>query len=188
MNKLAKQLKALSIHAGGANTNKNGLSYEKLTDLHARYTIIASHTNHQYIQFKNKNTVYTLVKKNRFLKYLDKHIDASISKGHGCKNPDECFINEHTKTIFIIEKKFQTQGGSVCEKIQTAEFKMWQYSRMIPDYKIVYIYCLSDWFKCNCIAELQYLDIKGIPVFYGNDPDYKKKVVDYIINYKQSPP
>ncbi len=188
MDSLQQQMHSLHLHAGGANTNKNGLSYEKMTDLQSGYTVIATHVHHHYVQFKNNNTVYTLVKKNRFLKYLSGFVDDSISKGHGCKNPDECFIDEHSKTIFIIEKKFQMMSGSVCEKIQTADFKIWQYSRMLPNYKIVYIYCLSDWFKCNCIAELQYLKLKHVPVFYGNDPDYKKNIIDYIISYKQSPP
>jgi hypothetical protein len=87
-------------------------------------------------------------------------LDTSICKAHGCKNPDECFIDKNRKTIFIIEKKFQQVGGSVCEKIQTPDFKVWQYRRTFPLYQIVYIYCLSEWFKDNCKAELEYLQHK----------------------------
>jgi len=38
---------------------------------------------------------------------MDKFINKDIVKGHGCKNPDECFIHLSKKIIFIIEKKFQ---------------------------------------------------------------------------------
>jgi len=108
----------------------------------------------------------------------------NIPKAHGCKSPDECFINLDNKTIFIIEKKFQKAGGSVCEKVQTTDFKLWQYSRTFPNYKIVYIYCLSDWFKKNCPAEIEYLDYKKYPYFWGDDEDYKTQIVTFINNYK----
>ena len=62
--------------------------------------------------------------------------------------------------------------------------KNWQYNRTFPEYKIVYAYCLSDWFKENCKAELEYLDYKNVPVFWGKDVDYKNKVVNFIVNYK----
>ena len=39
----------------------------------------------------------------------------------------------------------------ICEKIQTADFKRKNISKVLGNkYKIVYIYCLSDWFKDNC--------------------------------------
>ena len=54
------------------------------------------------------------------------------------------------------------------KKIQTPDFKIWQFSRTFPEYKINYIYCLSNFFKENCKAELQYLDYKKIKYFFGN--------------------
>ena len=111
-------------------------------------------------------------------------IDKNIIKAHGCKNPDECYIDETSKNIFIIEKKFQNVAGSVCEKIQTPDFKIWQYSRTFPTYSIVYIYCLSDWFKENCKAELEYLEYKKIPIFWGNDVNYKESIIEFMTNYK----
>ena len=107
-------------------------------------------------------------------------MDTNVPRAHGCKNPDECYIDEEDKKIFIIEKKCQQVRGSVCEKIQTSDFKVWQYSRTFPGYKVVYIYCLSDWFKENCKAELEYLAFKGVPVFWGNDVEYKRKIVYFI--------
>lgn len=86
--------------------------------------------------------------------------------------------------MFIIEKKFQNVNGSVCEKIQTANFKLWQYSRTFPNYNIIYIYCLSDWFKTNCKAELEYLDLNNIPYFWGSSYSYKDDIINFILSYK----
>ena len=33
-------------------------------------------------------------------------MNKDIAKAHGCKNPDECYIDEEFKNIFIIEKNF----------------------------------------------------------------------------------
>ena len=111
----------------------------------------------------------------KLFKYLHSknRLNKDIKKSHGCKSPDECYIDETRNIIFIIEKKYQKVKGSACEKIQTPDFKIWQYQRTFPDYNIVYIYCLSDWFKTNCIAELEYLKYKKIRYFFGNSINYK---------------
>ena len=88
------------------------------------------------------------------------------------------------KIIYIIEKKFQQTGGSVIEKIQTPEFKILNYSQMFPNFTIVYVYCLSDYFKENAKAELKYLELKKIPVFWGNSETYKNDIIHFMINYK----
>ena len=175
--------------AGGANTNKNGLSYEELTDLVSEYTIHNSNLYSSTISFKSYPDI-ELVSTNQsnMFKCMNEHIDHTIEKAHGCKKPDECYIDMKNRIIFIIEKKFQQVGGSVCEKIQTPDFKLWQYNRTFPDYKIVYIYCLSSWFKSNCKAEIKYLNFKNIPVFWGNSPTYKTDIIQFIINYIQGPP
>lgn len=170
--------------AGGSKTNKNGLPYEKLTDLNEYFTINENFNFSQIITFNNYDKKFIRTKQSQLFKYMDNYIDKSINKAHGCKNPDECYIDEESKTIFILEKKFQQVSGSVCEKIQTSDFKIWQYNRTFPEYKIVYLYCISDWFKENCKAELEYLEYKKVQVFWGNDKNYKSKVIDFMLNYK----
>lgn len=170
--------------AGGSNTNKNGLPYELLTDLNTEYELISKNKYSEIVEFKNSNKLFIKSDKSKFFKYMKKNINTKIPKAHGCKQPDECYIDEKNKIIFILEKKFQQVGGSVCEKIQTPDFKKWQYSRTFLEYEIVYIYCLSDWFRNNCKAELEYLEYKKIPYFWGSDKDYKIKIVNFIINYK----
>lgn len=170
--------------AGGSKTNKNGLPYENLTDLSDRLTQIKESKYSSVIRFNNHPKIFTRTRQASFLKYMDKNMNKNITEAHGCKKPDECYIDENTNTIFIIEKKFQQTGGSVCEKIQTPDFKIWQFKRLFPQYKIVYIYCLSEWFKKNCKAELEYLKFKQIPVFWGNSDTYKDDIITFMINYK----
>ena len=192
-NELSKNLKKsldMNINrgtgAGGKNTNKNGLNYEEITDLNNKITIKENYfKNCSKIVFNcNQNKIFISTKQGGFLKFMKKYKNINIESGHGCKYPDECYIQLEEKTIFIIEKKFQQTSGSVCEKIQTPDFKLWQYQRLFPDFKIIYIYCLSDWFKENCKAELEYLRHKNIPYFWGSSKTYKDEIIHYILNYK----
>jgi len=170
--------------AGGSNTNKNGIPYERITELDDKITIIKKNKYSDIVKFNGSEKSFTKTQQANFLKCMDDKINPTIKKAHGCKRPDECYIDEECKNIFIIEKKFQQRSGSVCEKIQTPGFKLWQYSRLFPDYTIIYVYCLSDWFKKNCIAELEYLDFKEIPYFWGSSETYKNDIINFILNYK----
>jgi hypothetical protein len=170
--------------AGGSNTNKNGLPYEDFTKLDDRITMIEKNKFSNIIKFNDNEKSFIKTKQANLFKCMKDEINTNIEKAHGCKHPDECYIDKELKNMFIIEKKFQQCSGSVCEKIQTPDFKLWQYSRTFPDYNIIYIYCLSDWFKKNCIAELEYLDFKNISYFWGNSKTYKDDIINFIINYK----
>ena len=166
-----------------SGANHNGKLFEDMTDLKDEYNITFESDNHNLIRFRNNNKKFVVTKRNKMLKYMKNKLNKNIINAHGCKCPDECFIDENNKNIFIIEKKFQKTNGSVCEKIQTPDFKKWQYVRLIPNYNIVYIYCLSDWFKNNCKAEIEYLNYKKIPFFWGESSKYKMNIVKYILNY-----
>jgi hypothetical protein len=173
--------------AGGKNTNKNGLPFEESTSLESEYEYEILHEPNQsaIIYFKNYiNIPFIATKKLELFKYMDTHIDKNQKNAHGCKSPDECFIDESKKRIFIIEKKMQQVAGSVCEKIQSSDFKLWQYNRLFPHHTIVYIYCLSEWFKINCLAEIEYFIEKQVPHFWGDSKTYKKELIDFIVNYK----
>ena len=170
--------------AGGSNTNNNGISYEKLTDLDDRITIRETNKFAKIINFNGNEKLFTKTQQGNFFKYMDNKMNAEIKKAHGCKNPDECYIDEEFKNIVIIEKKFQQCSGSACEKIKTAYFKLGHYRKTFPDYNIIYIYCLSDWFKKNCPAELEHLMEIKIPYFWGSSETYKDDIIDFILNYK----
>lgn len=168
--------------AGGAGTNKTGLLNEARTDLASEYTVISENQRGKIVKFGATDKLFLRTEKNGLFKAVV--YDTSIIKAHGCKQPDECYIDEASKVIFILEKKFQQCSGSACEKIQTAEFKRWQFMKTFPTYTVEYFYCLSDWFKNNCKREVEWLNEIGVRVFWGDDSEYKKKVVDFMVNYK----
>ncbi len=84
-------------------------------------------------------------------------------------------------TLFVIEKKTQTVGGSVDEKLQTCDFKKKQYKKLMSTINVdfEYIYILDGWFKhpsykdtldyvisVGCQYYFEYLPLKklGLPV------------------------
>jgi hypothetical protein len=170
--------------AGGANTNKNGLSFEKKTEITNKYydeTVIKKdNKKYKQICFHNSNKIFISLSKSQLFKYIP---PVTQLIGHGCKRPDECYLNEIQKKIFIIEKKYQTRGGSVCEKLQTSGFKKWNYSKLYPEYDAIYIYVLSEWFFKNCKAEIYYLkNIEKTPVFNGDSPKFIENIIQFLIN------
>ena len=65
-------------------------------------------------------------------------------------------------TLFIIEIKFQNVAGSTDEKLQTCDFKIKQYRKLLSqlNVEVQYVYVLNKWFE---------------------KPEYKD-VLDYIIS------
>ena len=177
--------------AGGSKTNDNGLNYEDITSLKSELEYVRHNIGNftltsqgDEIYFKDYPDIKILrFTQTYFLKYYKrkKVVDCTIPELHGTKNPDECFVDEEKKQIVIIEKKFQQCGGSVCEKLQTCLFKKENYNDRFPDYEVEYVYCLSDWFKKNCKAELGFCKKYGIPYFWGSDKDYKTKIIKFIL-------
>ena len=182
----SSNIKNRGTGAGGSNTNKNGLSYEKKTDLDDMIMIISTNKDHQVIKFVGYDKCFMKTKQANFFKCMKDHTDSSVEKLHGCKHPDECYIDKEAKNIFIIEKKFQRGSGSNCEKLQTAPSKRDNYSETFPGFNIIYMYCLSDWFEANCKGELKVLNDKNIPYFWGSSKTYKDDIINFIINYKDS--
>lgn len=154
---------------GGSKTNLHGLGFENDTSLSI-----------------DKIGNFIRINKNNFRKYMKKINEKSlnIKEGHGCKEPDEVYIDNKNKNLIIIEKKFQSVGGSVCEKLQTCNFKKFNYEKQYPNYKINLIYVLSNWFLNNCETELEYLEENNFTYYIGSEYNYKEKISEYIINCK----
>ena len=87
--------------------------------------------------------------------------------------PDDVLFVEKTKTLFIIEKKYQEGEGSVDEKLQTCDFKKKQYSKLVKslDMKVEIIYLLNDWFKKERYQDsLNYIKETGCYYFFEEIP------------------
>ena len=163
-----------NIHGGGANTNFNGLNFEGRTNF---INSIKYNSDFELIKIPSFKNTYEIIFKNRSLGiYTEKYEFYNfflrkekinwkkiISKQY---LPDAVFINKLNKTIFIIEKKFQSGSGSVDEKLQTCDFKKKIYSKIInqcsQNYKTEYYYLLNSWFKRE-----EYRDVKDYIVNVG---------------------
>ena len=173
--------------AGGANTNVNGLSYEEKTDLSTLYIecIQEKKEKARTIKFAGYDKSLINVNKSALHKYMTKigEKNSHLQPAAGCKEPDEAYVDNSKKSVYIIEKKFQQTPGSVDEKLQTGPFKKRHYGKLFPNYHIHYIYCLADWFKREEYESvLEYLDESDIPIFWGNELNYKQKIIDFICN------
>lgn len=122
--------------AGGANTNLTGLRFEKETEININITELCSNMAKCILNDKE------LVKltKNNFAKYFNLN---TKDMAHGTKQPDEAYVNEKAKVIYIIEKNFQQRSGSVCEKLQTGVFKRYFLQSKLKNYHVEYIYSFT---------------------------------------------
>ena len=156
------EIKNKGTGAGGKNTNANGLNFEEMAYLDDYFSIITKMSYGIKIQFNGYSKEFIYLKKKEFSKWTQQLPVGeynNIPKLHGTKEPDACFINEESKQIIILEKKFQNSGGSVAEKLQT------------PINKIR-----------NAKAELIDLDEDNIPYYIGLSKDIKNQVVNEINN------
>jgi uncharacterized Fe-S center protein len=157
--------------AGGANTNKTGLAFEKVA------SIMVEDLEERGI------TGFLNVSGAKLHKMMKEFLQKNMIPAPGCKKPDEAFLNVETKRIFIIEKKMQTGGGSVEEKIQTGAFKQHHYSTLYPGYRVQYMYCLANWFKKEeHKSAIEYLKQNNVPVFWGEDSNYKDTVLEFMLS------
>lgn len=135
---------------GGGNT-KTGINFEGEVDF---LTLIAKQEGYSVtgsdILYKGEN-VAQAYKKHGFYKFLkEKGIDweAIISAK---LLPDDAIFVITNNTFFILEIKFQITPGSTDEKLQTCDFKIKQYRKLLAqlNVEVQYIYVLSDWFNVN---------------------------------------
>tara|TARA_B100001057_G_scaffold189192_1_gene190007 strand:- start:203 stop:748 length:546 start_codon:yes stop_codon:yes gene_type:complete len=132
---------------GGAKTNKNGLQFERDTDfIEALKKLDHLRIVGKTVFFRNKEVALVTEKHSFYREFL-------IPQGINYKNiisskllPDTAVINHKTKDVFIIEKKHQSGHGSVSEKLQTTDFKLGQYKKLLKDteYKAHFSWLLNQ--------------------------------------------
>ena len=66
-----KTIKNKGTGAGGANTNSNGLEFEKNTDLDDKLTVIKKNKVSKTIKFNGNGKLFIKSEKARFLKYME---------------------------------------------------------------------------------------------------------------------
>lgn len=146
---------------GGVNT-KTGLNFEGRVDLLTFFKRQKNYSVKGNEIFYNKEKVAISFKKNGFYKFLEEN-KADYKKIVAKRLlPDDAIFVIANNTLFVLEIKFQMVSGSTDEKLQTCDFKIKQYRKLVAPLNmgVQYIYILSDWFK---------------------KPEYKD-VLDYIIS------
>lgn len=137
-----------NIHGGGATTNQNGLAFEQETSLKSAF-------EYQGYVIINNEVILNSTPKGMITSkhglYRDILIPNNIIWSEILSKqllPDEVFYNYSNRTIYIIEKKFQSAAGSVDEKLQTCDFKKRQYQKLLRDMNVTveYIYVINEWF------------------------------------------
>ena len=92
-----------------------------------------------------------IFQKDGLYRYFDEIDDFDYTKIISAKLlPDEAIFVINKNTVYIIEKKTQSGGGSVDEKLQTCDFKLKQYKKLFSplNKEVCYSYLLDkDWFK-----------------------------------------
>lgn len=162
-------------YGGGANTNRNGLNFEQTTSLNSALQAAGFTITNNYEVYDNTHFLGYCINQSKFSTFFLRQNgidDRTINSKRW--NPDEAFINELNKTVYIIEKKFQQTSGSVDEKLATFPFKIREYQRLLEPigYKLVYIYLLSaDWFNTPKYRDyFDYMDELGCPHYFDTLP------------------
>ena len=133
---------------GGANT-KTGLYFEGKVDFLTFIKIQQNYGVKGNRIFYNDEEVALAFKKYGLYNYLKENkIDYKkiISKK---LLPDDAIFVIANNTFFVLEIKFQEVAGSTDEKLQTCDFKIKQYRKLLSqlNVEVQYIYILNDWFK-----------------------------------------
>ena len=169
----------VNIYGGGAQTNKNGLLFEQETKLDdalikAGYFIKKSDKipGINEIWLKTIFLGYSTPKR-KIYKYLEsKGVDYKKLNSKAWE-PDEAFINERNKTVYIIEKKFQNCSGSVDEKLPSCDFKKKEYEKLFHEinYSVEFIYVFNDWFHQDVYVDtLEYIDKVHCKISFNEIP------------------
>jgi hypothetical protein len=184
--------------AGGANTNINGLAFEKITSIENKLTekdfkknIMSNGKYGYYFENDNNNKKIIYLTQDGFKLYIKKEFNID-----SYKKPDEAFIirdnNELNINIKILEKKNQNVEGSVEDKLKTGQFTKKEYEKIlknINNYKINvdYAFCVSKFLqdkleskhiKYNNMLEIMKED--NIKIFYGENENYFDLLYEWI--------
>jgi len=158
---------------GGANT-KTGFYFEGKVDF---LTFIKKQQNYSVkgntIFYDGKEVALSFKKYGLYRYLAGKGIDYKklLSKK---LLPDDVIFVITNNTFFILEIKFQEVAGSTDEKLQTCDFKIKQYRKLLSrlNVEVQYIYILNDWFqKAEYKDVLDYIiSINGCSYYFNYLP------------------
>jgi hypothetical protein len=157
---------------GGANTNASGLPFELKTDLKTLLEAAGFEVTNGEV-FRKGEYIGELASKKKIYSFLDKKETIVAPPRVGKLWPDEALYIAGSDTLFIVEKKNQTVGGSTDEKIQTAVYKVYYYNMLLEGtgIKLKFMYLLSDWFRDEKYElVIDWLADNGVAVYFEEIP------------------
>jgi len=159
---------------GGQTPLKHGLHFERRTDFATVITGIPGYSvKDDTVMFEGKD-VARLYKKGKLYSKLLKQTGVKVEKIVSKRLfPDDAVLVLVNKTLYIVEVKFQMVSGSVDEKLQTCDFKLKQYKKLIEPLglKVRYVYVLNDWFDKDAYKDvLEYVKSVGCDYFFNELP------------------
>ena len=166
------------LDSQGSKAVRNGAEFEKISGLnfnklHPKYRVRMMYEKDKgYYIFQGKDIICESHPKKQFKAYFHTN---TISYQMDMPNmePDNCIINWKTKTIYIIEIKFQHKEGSVDEKPQAYIFRQRYFNDLLKSMgmKVKLIYVFNDWFRQNKYNYLRRnMDIDGVDYYYNELP------------------
>ncbi len=188
--------------AGGKNTNKNGLNFEKISDsipkllddgfIRKELSTLKKSKNKFsfYLEKILSNKTIVFLTKNGLKEYLKIFLNLDIFR-----QPDEAYLiknNDETDKkykLLILEKKHQNTSGSVSDKLGLGTYFVYEYTKSInnPNVVVEYAFCLSNYLKSEYLSNTKKYEIlrkynveNNIKVFFGEDSDYHQKLHDWI--------
>lgn len=162
-----------NIHGGGAKTNINGLKFEQTTSLDEYFTLAGYKVENHEVYYNDEKIGLSVPKYSFYSHFLEQK--KIIYTNYISKQwlPDECFVNDKSNCVYIIEKKFQKCIGSVDEKIPNCHFKKSIYEKLctLIEYKVQFIYLFNDWFKAPKYKDmLEYVSSVGCRYYFNEIP------------------
>jgi hypothetical protein len=179
--------------AGGANTNKNGKSFEEKTSfipiLEELAFIRKEFHKSKFGFYYNKtidNKEFYFFTQSGLKKFLEEKFQKYLFR-----DPDEAMlIKENDKYILkILEKKNQNAEGSVIDKLCNAGYFIKEYNSCLDQkFTVEYSFCLSQFLKDKYTSDSPKFNVmrkihneEKINVFFGSDSDYFEKVKEYYL-------
>ena len=182
--------------AGGANTNLNGISFEKKTDNEPR--LLSTGFVRKPIPGSKAKYAYYLeheIGPDESITYLTQsglrlYFAHFFNNKDICRKPDEAYLfrNGDKYTLKILEKKNQNTDGSVDTKLLAGKGFIDEYEIILgPNFTVKYAFCLSEFLKKDYISDckksqaLRRINEKyGIAVLYGDDENYFDTLDEWI--------
>lgn len=159
----------------GGHLTKSGLRFEEIVDINKAFGALKDHRIEENKLYSDSTKVAEFYSKHELYKFLEKKgvkFDKIISKKI---LPDIAVLVLKTNTFFIFEVKYQEVEGSTDEKLQTCDFKIKQYRKLLEatlHYKVNYVYVLNDWFRGKKYKDvLEYIkSIDGCDYLFNKVP------------------